>query len=161
MFNLLRYIATEPDPPTINVRIAGGDIIQDVFLTPIVERPPSTPHHHNHRNNSWIEHETYQTRSDEEQLMHGVHPFSLRPPPHLMRSRRQSKTTQQGAIDSRPFNLQQQISSSSTLSDGPENKSQASSKNSSTSAVSPRFMALRKLSESGFVSHKKKIVSSV
>ncbi|KAI7860715.1 hypothetical protein BDC45DRAFT_529346 [Circinella umbellata] len=139
---------TEPDPPTINVRIAGGDIIQDVFLSPIVERPPSTPHH---RNNSWIEHETYQTRSDEEHLLHGVHPFSLRPPPHLMRSRRQSKTTQHGLIDGRPFNLQQQVSSTSTLSDGPENKSQASSKNSSTSAVSPRFMALRKLSESGLI----------
>ncbi|KAI9257235.1 hypothetical protein BDA99DRAFT_133768 [Phascolomyces articulosus] len=80
--------------------------------------------------------------------MHGVHPFSLRPPPHLMRSRRQSRTTQQGITESRSMNnLQQQISSSSALSDGPETKSQASSKNSSTSAVSPRFMALRKLSE--------------
>ncbi|KAI8147454.1 hypothetical protein BJV82DRAFT_595516 [Fennellomyces sp. T-0311] len=121
----------EPDPPTISVRIAGGDIIQDVFLSPIVERPPSSP-----QRTGW-ERESYQTRSDEE-LMHSTHPFSLRPPPHLMRSRRQSRTTQQSERQTPP-------------ADGLEARSQASSKNSSTSAVSPRFMALRKLSESGLI----------
>ncbi|KAI9491804.1 hypothetical protein BDB00DRAFT_473171 [Zychaea mexicana] len=87
--------------------------------------------------------------------MHGVHPFSLRPPPHLMRSRRQSRTAQQnGAVTLEGVRAaaNQQEQQPSLSSDIPETRSQASSKNSGTSAVSPRFMALRKLSESGFMS---------
>lgn len=117
--------ASEADPPTINVRIAGGDIIQDVFLSPVGERPP-------------LVQESYQTRpdSDEREV---THPFSLRPPPHLLRSRKASRTVQQ--------NLTEPVTVEKT-----ETRSQASSRNSSSSAVSPRFMALRKLSESGTVS---------
>ncbi|ORY99969.1 hypothetical protein BCR43DRAFT_484635 [Syncephalastrum racemosum] len=127
----------ESEPPTISVRIAGGDLIQDVFLSPIVEQQRSPLS----RKNSKVE-EIIPTEEDQQTKL-DVHspPFSLRPPPHLTRSRRTSRTIQQ----SQQLQQQQQTSAADL---SPETHSQASSRNSSTSAVSPRFMALRKLSHS-------------
>ncbi|KAG0173637.1 hypothetical protein DFQ28_009189 [Apophysomyces sp. BC1034] len=98
--------------PSINVRIAGSDLIQDVFLSPIVERPPSP---------TSVPLEDAETRT--EQLT-----FALRPPPHLSRARRQP-----GRM---PF--QQDT-----------NEGKPKERDNNSSAVSPRFMALRKLSEAG------------
>lgn len=123
------------------MRIAGGDLIQDVFLSPIVEQQRSPLS----RKNSKVE-EIIPAEEDQQTKL-DVHspPFSLRPPPHLARSRRTSRTIQQ----SQQLQQQQQQQQQTPAADlSPETHSQASSRNSSTSAVSPRFMALRKLSHS-------------
>ncbi|KAI9313144.1 hypothetical protein BX666DRAFT_2030528 [Dichotomocladium elegans] len=125
----------ERDPPTINVRIVGGEVIMSPAQEHVLwSSTTATP-------------ESSQTRSEEE-VLYGTHPFSLRPPPHLSRSRRTSRIN--------PQHQQQQQDDAVTFDDqnppdGPRSRSPASSKNSNTSAVSPRFMALRKLSESGLV----------
>lgn len=141
----------EPETPTISVRIAGSDVIQDVILSPMVERPPAWMQHHE---------ENSQTRILDEESLYGAHAFPLRPPPHLIRSRRTSRITSHppsvhqdhhhpSPVDKRRSSLNQQQQQQEREHDIKPQTS--TSKSSGTSAVSPRFMALRKLSESGMV----------
>lgn len=150
----------EPETPTISVRIAGSDVIQDVILSPMVERPPAWMHH----DGSSYPRENSQTRTSDEESLYGAHAFPLRPPPHLIRSRRTSRITSHppsvhqdhyhassSPMDRRRSSLNQQQQQQQQEKEHEVKPQTSTSKSSGTSAVSPRFMALRKLSESGMV----------
>ncbi|KAI7885354.1 hypothetical protein K492DRAFT_204024 [Lichtheimia hyalospora FSU 10163] len=151
----------EPETPTISVRIAGSDVIQDVILSPMVERPPAWLQQHHEA--SSFPRENSQTRTCDEESLYGAHAFPLRPPPHLIRSRRTSRITSHPpsvhpdhyhsstTMDRRRSSLHQQQQQQQQDKEHDIKPQTSTSKSSGTSAVSPRFMALRKLSESGML----------
>ncbi|KAL0096831.1 hypothetical protein J3Q64DRAFT_1709582 [Phycomyces blakesleeanus] len=156
----------DQDVPITNVRLTGNTIISDPLLSPMVDLNNDT----NKAKYNWsttnrakndktplatsadvspLEKEARPRRSTIDgalpTLPKTYEPFSLRPPPQILKSRRASRNGPPVA-EKTNFNT--------TRRERAGSRSQGTNtdpKNNSSSAVSPRFMALRKLSEAGML----------
>ncbi|KAI9030991.1 hypothetical protein CLU79DRAFT_732397 [Phycomyces nitens] len=151
------------DVPITNVRLMGSTIISDPLLSPMIDlgNDFKAKYNWNGPNRPKNEKAPVATSADVSPLEKerprrstidvlppqpkGYEPFSLRPPPQVLKSRRASRNGLP-ASEKPNFNTTRRERASS--------RSQGTNtdpKNSSSSAVSPRFMALRKLSEAGML----------